>query len=75
VPLKERPWADNRGTTFQPIPSKLLGFGCQPATLVVVEAGLFAQLFPENSHLLLEVFDDHLLVAVEPARKAEQDQL
>ena len=33
---------------------------------IVVEAGLLAQLFPYDSNFLLEIFDDALLVAVEP---------
>ncbi|HWH69044.1 MAG TPA: hypothetical protein VNT26_06650 [Candidatus Sulfotelmatobacter sp.] len=49
----------------------LTGLGGQPAALVIVEAGFLAQLFFEDPDLLLEVFNDVLLVAVEPSQTAK----
>ena len=39
------------------------------AALPIIEARPLAQLFFEYFHLLLEVFDDVLLVAVDPTRQ------
>ena len=60
---------------MQAVSAQLLGFGRQPAALVVVEPGLLAQLLPEDFHLFLEVFDDVLLVAVDPTGQADEQQL
>ena len=75
MPLQERLWAENRGKAPQSIPPELLRFGGQPAALVVGESWLFAQLFPEDLDLLLEVFDDKLLVTVEPTGQADKHEL
>ncbi|HYG35733.1 MAG TPA: transposase [Clostridia bacterium] len=47
----------------------------QPATLVVVKAGLFAKLFFEDPDLLLEVFNHVLLAPVHPTGQAQEQQL
>lgn len=75
MPLQERLWADKGGKAPQSIPSELPRFGGQPAPLVVGELWLFAKLFPEHLHFLLEVFDDELLVAVEPTGQADKQEL
>ena len=49
--------------------------GRQPAPLLVIEPGSFAQLLLEDLHLLLEIFDDVLLVTVQTACKADEEQL
>jgi hypothetical protein len=75
VPPEERLWVDDRGKAPQSIPSEHLRFGSQPTALVVGESGLSAQLFLEHLHFLLEVFDDELLVAIEPTADAEEQEL
>jgi hypothetical protein len=52
-----------------------LGLGGQPTALLVVEPRLLAQLFLENPHLLLQVFDDILLVAVNPTSQTKYKEL
>jgi hypothetical protein len=47
----------------------------KPAALVVAEAGLFAQLLLQDHDLLLEVFDDALLVSVNPTSQRQQKEL
>jgi hypothetical protein len=42
---------------------------------MVVEPGLFAQLFLEDFDLVLEVFDEVLRVAVDRAGQTEEDEL
>jgi hypothetical protein len=63
------------GDLFEPLQTDLFGLGGQPAALVVIEPGLFAQLLPEDFDLLLQVFDDVLLVAVDPAGQAKEEKL
>ena len=53
----------------------LLGLGGQPSPLIVVEPGPVAELLLENFDLLLESFDDILLVAVDPAGQAYHKEL
>ena len=43
--------------------------------LVVVKAGASTELFPQHFDLFLKVFDQVLLVAVDPTRKTQEQQL
>ena len=53
----------------------LFRLGGQPSALVVVEAGLLAQLLPEDLNLLLEVFNNVLLIAVDPTGQTDEEEL
>jgi len=75
VPLQERPRAHQGGQPLEPAGIDLAGLGWQPTALVIVEAGFLAQLFSEDPDLLLEVFNDVLLGAVEPPSQAEKQEL
>jgi len=66
VPLQKRFWAGYGGNAPQSIPPELLFLSGQSAALVIGESRFFVQLFPEDFHLFPQVFDDQLLVAVEP---------
>ena len=65
----------NRGESPELIPTHPFGFGRQPAPLVVVEPGPSNQLFPQDPDLLLKVFDDILLVTVDPPSETDEKQL
>ena len=51
------------------------GLGRQAAPLVIVERGSLAELFFEDSDLFLKILDDALLVSVDPAGKANEQEL
>ena len=65
----------NRGESLELIPTHPFGFGRQPAPLVVVEPRPSIQLFPQDPDLLLKVFDDILLVTVDPSSETDEKQL
>jgi hypothetical protein len=75
VPVQESLGADDCGKSAQAVSAQLFGLGCQPMALVIVESGLSAQLLPQNLDLFLEVFDNELLVTIQPARKADEQEL
>ena len=75
MPLQECFWADDGGNAPQPIPAELVRFGRQSPALLIGESGPFVQLLLEDLHLLLEVFDDQLLVAIEPTGQANEQEL
>ena len=75
VPLQEGLWSDNRGKAPESIPPEVFRFGGQSAALVIGESWLFVQLLPQDLYLFLEVFDDELLVAVEPTGQADEQEL
>ena len=75
MPIQKRARGGDGGNLFEPLQTDFLGFGGQSSALLVVEPGLFAQLLLEDFDLLLEVFDDVLLVAVDPAGQTEEDEL
>jgi hypothetical protein len=52
-----------------------IGLGGESSALVIVEPGLFPQLLLEDFDLLLEVFDNILLVAVDPTSSAGHEEL
>ena len=45
-----------------------------PAALVILEARTFPQLLLEHTDFLLELFNDDVLVAVQPAGTADQQE-
>jgi hypothetical protein len=57
------------------MPTDVFGLGGQPAALVVVEPGLLVQLLPHDLNLLLEVFDNVLVIAVDPAGQTDEEEL
>jgi hypothetical protein len=75
MPIQQRARGNDAGDCLASWQSDLFGLGGQPAALLIVEPGLFAQLLLEDFDLLLKVFDNVLLVAVDPARQAEQEEL
>ena len=66
---------DDSRNLLQPAQTDGFGFGSQPTALVIVEPGPFAQLFLEDSDLLLEVLNNVLLVAVDPTGETKQKKL
>jgi hypothetical protein len=58
----------------QPLPAHPSRFDGQPPPLVIIKAWPFAELLLEHLNFLLKVFDDLLLVAVEPTRWAEEQK-
>ena len=75
MPIQERARGDDGGDLLEPMPTDFLGLSGQSSALVVVEPGLFAQSLLEDFDLLLEILDDVLLVAVEPAGQTDEDEL
>lgn len=75
VPSQESLRADDGGKLKQAVSPELVALGRQPAALVMVEPGLSVQLFPQDLYLLLEVFNDELLLAVEPTSQADEHEL
>ena len=75
MPVQKSLRHDNRGESLELIPADPFGFGCQPTPLVVVEPGPSNQLFPQDPDLLLKVFDDILLVTVDPPSETDEKQL
>jgi hypothetical protein len=75
MPLQERVRAYQGGERLEPVRTDFPGFGRQSVALVVVEAGRSAQLFSEDSDLLLEVFDHALLVTANPPGHAQEQGL
>jgi hypothetical protein len=55
------------------MPSDHLGFASKPASLGVSKAlGFAVELFEEDAVLFLEVFDDDLLVPIDPAGDSDE---
>ena len=75
MPIQQRARGDDSGDLFEPLQTDFLSLGGQSSALVVIEPGLLAQLLPEELNLLLEVFDNVLLVAVDPAGQAKEEKL
>jgi len=75
MPVQKSPRRHNRGESLKLIPTDLLGLGRQPTPLVVVEPGPSTQLLPQDPDLLLKVFDDILLVTVDPPSETDEKQL
>jgi hypothetical protein len=75
MPIHERARGDDGSDRFEPLQPDFLGLGGQSSALVVVEPGLFARLFLQDFDLLLEVFDHVLLLAVDPAGQAKEEEL
>jgi len=75
MPVQKSLRRHNGGESLELIPADPFGFGREPAPLVVVEPGPFAQSFSENLDLLLKVFDDMLLVTVDPPSETDEQQL
>ena len=74
MPIQKRARGGQSGDSFEVFQADLVGLGGQPSTLAFVEAGPLAQLFLEDSDLFLEVFDDVLLVAVDPTGQAYEEE-
>ena len=72
MPIQEGARGGQSCEPFEVLETDLLGFGGEPSALFVIKPGLFAQLFPEHSDLFLEVFDNILLVAVDPTSQANR---
>jgi hypothetical protein len=61
---------------FEPMPTDGLGSASQTHSLGVSETfGFAAELFEENAILLLEVFNDRLLVPVHPTGDGKQNEM
>ena len=75
MPVQESLRRHNRGESLKLIPTDPFGLGRQSATLVVLEPGPSTQLFPQDPDLLLEIFDDILLVTVDPPSETNEKQL
>jgi hypothetical protein len=75
MPSQEGVRGGDGGDLFGPLQTDLLGLGGQPSALIVVEPGSFAELLLEDFDLLLEVFDNVLLIAVDPAGQAYHIEL
>ena len=75
MPVQKSLRRHNRGESLELIPTHPFGFGRQPAPLVVGEPRPSIQLFPQDPDLLLKVFDDILLVTVDPSSETDGKQL
>jgi hypothetical protein len=75
MPSQQGARGDKGGDPLEAFPPEFLGLGGQPATLVVAEPGLLAQLLLQNLNLFLEVFDDALLISVNPTSQTQQTEL
>jgi hypothetical protein len=75
MPSQEGARGGNGGQLLEPCQPEFLGLDGQPAALVVVEPGLFAQLLLEDFDFLLKVLDGILLVAIDLARQAKEEKL
>ena len=75
MPVQKSLRHDNRSESLELIPINPFGLGRQPAPLVVVEPGPSTLLFPQDPDLLLKVFDDILLVTVDPSSETDEKQL
>jgi hypothetical protein len=75
VPLQKRLGADDGGEAPHLITPKLLRFGSQSAALAVIESRPSPQLLIQDPDLFMEVLNGELLVAVEPAGQANEQQL
>jgi len=74
MPIQERARGDDGGDLVEAIQADLPRLGGEPAALIIVESGSFAQLLLQHSDLLLEVFDDVLLLAVHPTGQAHKQK-
>ena len=75
MPIQESAWGTQSGNPFEVFEADLLGLGCQPSALCIVEPGFLAQLFVEDFHLFLKILDHVLLVAVDPTGQAYHKEL
>ena len=75
MPVQKSLRHDNRSESLELIPINPFGLGRQPAPLVVVEPGPSTKLFPQDPDFLLKVFDDILLVTVDPSSETDEKQL
>jgi hypothetical protein len=75
MPLQESAWANQQPEPLEMDGMDFPGLGGQSPTLVISEAGLFAQLLFEDLDLCLEVIDHVLLVTVDPTGQANEQQL
>jgi hypothetical protein len=82
--MKPRAKVENDGNWYvlvaalqlpEPCQPEFLALDGQPAALVVVEPGLFAQLLLEDFDFFLKVLDGVLLVAIDPTRQAKEEKL
>lgn len=62
------------GDFFEIAEPDLLGFDSQTAALPVRESGLLTQDFLQNFDCLLQIVDRVLLLSVDPAHKAEENE-
>ena len=77
-PAKQSVGSDEGGELSKATPSDDLSFASKADSLSVREGlGFAAELLEENTIFLLEIFNDHLLVAVHPAgdRKKKESEL
>jgi hypothetical protein len=76
VPGQQGVRRDQRGDALQRLPTDGFRLGCQPAALIVREdQPAAAEFFLENLVFGTQVVDDLLLVAVEVASQADQQEL
>jgi hypothetical protein len=76
VPTHKRVRRDNRGDLIEHLSTKCLAFDGKAAVLGIVEEDAFLpELLLEELVLRGQVFDDLLLVTVDPAGKSEQEQV
>ena len=54
--------------------SDLLGLGCKPAPLAIIESQSFAMNFLQHLDFLLEIFDHGLLLSMDPTSQAQKNE-
>ena len=74
MPSQERVGRDDAGKTAKSLAPHGLRLESQPAPLVIVEPGAPSQLLLQNTHFLLKIFDDYLLVTIHPTSNAGHHQ-
>ena len=74
MPSQERVGRDDAGRAAESLAPHGLRLESQAASLVIVEPGTPSQLLLQNTHFLLKVFDDYLLVTIHPTCNAGHDQ-
>ena len=74
MPSQERVGRDDAGKAAESLAPHNLRLESQAAPLVNVEPGTPSQLLLQNTHFLLKVFDDYLLVAIHPTCNAGHHQ-
>jgi hypothetical protein len=75
MPSQEGARGGDGGQLLEPCQPEFLGLDGQPAALVVVEPGLFAQLLLEDFEFRLKALEGILLVAIERACQAQEEKL